>query len=121
MEYKNLTQLKNKHKGEDIWVISAGSSMDYVSSEFFENKIVIGINHVYKHYPCNYIVMKDCMEEPRFPRSIRELDSMGIPLIFSKGLTEAAIIPSRCSSILLLNKDFLAESVSTFSASLINF
>ena len=85
MEYKNLTQLKNKHNGEDIWVISAGSSMDYVSSEFFENKIVIGINHVYKHYPCNYIVMKDCMEEPRFPRSILQLDSMGIPLIFSKG------------------------------------
>ena len=80
--YKNINELKDKHKGKDIWVILAGSSMDYVSRDFFENKIVIGQNQVYKHYPCNYVLMKDCMEEPRFPRSIRKLDSMGIPLIF---------------------------------------
>ena len=41
MEYKNLKELKNKYQGEDIWVILAGSSMDYVSDEFFKNKIVI--------------------------------------------------------------------------------
>jgi hypothetical protein len=28
--------------------------------------------------------MKDCMEEPRFPRSIKELDSLGIPLLFAE-------------------------------------
>lgn len=80
--YKNVSELKNIHSGEDIWVILGGSSMDYISSDFFKNKIVIGQNQVYKHYPCNYVLMKDCMEEPRFPRSIRKLDSMGIPLIF---------------------------------------
>jgi hypothetical protein len=80
--YKEISKLKNKHSGEDIWIILGGSSMDYVSSSFFENKIVLGINQVYKHYPCDYILMKDCMETPRFPRSIRKLDSLGIPLIF---------------------------------------
>ena len=28
--------------------------------------------------------MKDCMESPRFPRSVKKLDSLGIPLIFSE-------------------------------------
>tara|TARA_A100001391_G_scaffold140690_1_gene98676 strand:+ start:488 stop:1165 length:678 start_codon:yes stop_codon:yes gene_type:complete len=80
--YKDISKLKNIHKGEDIWVVLGGSSMDYIDSDFFKNKIVVGQNQVYKHYPCKYVVMKDCMEEPRFPRSIRRLDSMGIPLIF---------------------------------------
>ena len=84
MEYKNLKELKNKYEGKDIWVILAGSSMDYISNDFFKNKIVIGQNHVYKHYPCDYVVMKDCLEEPRFPRSIRKLNSIGTPLIFAE-------------------------------------
>ena len=79
---KKISELKNKHSGEDIWIILGGASMDYVSYSFFENKIVLGINQVYKHYPCDYILMKDCMETPRFPRSIRKLDTLGIPLIF---------------------------------------
>ena len=84
MEYKNLKELKNTYQGKDIWLILAGSSMDYISNDFFKNKIVIGQNHVYKHYPCDYVVMKDCLEEPRFPRSIRKLNSIGTPLIFAE-------------------------------------
>ena len=45
-----LTELKNKHLGDDVWVVLAGSSMDYINHNFFENKIVIGVNQVYKHY-----------------------------------------------------------------------
>ncbi len=81
---KNFSELKNKHLGEDIWIISAGSSMNYINPNFFKNKITVGQNHVYKHFPCSYILMKDCMEEPRFPRSIKELNQLNIPLIFSK-------------------------------------
>ena len=36
--YKNISELKNKYKGEDIWIVLAGSSMNYVSDSFFENK-----------------------------------------------------------------------------------
>jgi len=82
--YKNISELKNKHKGEDIWIVLAGSSMNYVSDSFFENKIVLGANQVYKHYSCNYIVMKDCMEAPRYTRSVQECKEKGIPLIFSE-------------------------------------
>ena len=82
--YKNISELKNKHKGEDIWIVLAGSSMNYVSDSFFENKIVLGSNQVYKHYSCNYIVMKDCMETPRYTRSVQECKEKNIPLIFSE-------------------------------------
>ena len=81
---KSFEELKNKHKGEDIWLVSAGSSMDFIESSFFENKIVLGQNNVYKKYKCDYVVMKDCMEEPRFPRAIRELEELDIPLIYTK-------------------------------------
>ena len=52
--FLGIKELKNMYSGEDIWVICAGSSMNYVSSDFFENKITIGINQVYRHFPCNY-------------------------------------------------------------------
>jgi len=81
---KSIKELKDKYLKEDIWIILAGSSMDYVSQEFFDNKIVIGVNQVYKHYKCDYIVMKDCMEVPRYTRSINQLQEKNIPLIYSE-------------------------------------
>ena len=57
MNYKNIEELKDIHKGEDIWLVLAGSSMDYVSSDFFKNKIVIGQNHTYKKYPSTGMVL----------------------------------------------------------------
>lgn len=41
----------------DIWVIGSGASMDYVSPRFFDNKITVGINKVYKKFKCNYVVV----------------------------------------------------------------
>jgi len=84
IKHKNISELKDIYKGLDIWCILAGSSMDYVDPSFFEDKIVIGLNQVYKKFPCNYVLMKDCLEGPRFPRSIEELDKLEIPLLFSK-------------------------------------
>ena len=80
----NLSKLKNVHLNEDIWCVAAGSSMDFIDSSFFKNKIVIGQNQVYKKVPCTYVVMKDLMENPRFERSIQEVKSVNIPLIYSK-------------------------------------
>lgn len=81
---KDFKDLKNLHKGEDIWCIAAGSSMDFIDPSFFINKIVIGQNQVYKKYHCSYVVMKDLRESPRFPRSIKEIEQKNIPLIYSK-------------------------------------
>jgi len=79
---KFLKDLKDIHKGKDIWALLAGSTMDYINPNFFKNKITLGQNQVYKHFPCSYILMKDCMEEPRFPRSIKELNQLNIPIIY---------------------------------------
>ena len=71
--YKTIKELKNVHSGEDIWIVCAGASMNYVHSDFFENKITIGLNQVYRHFPCNYIAMKDLKESSRFDASVKEL------------------------------------------------
>ena len=83
---KDFKTLKNIHKGKDIWCIAAGSSMDFIDPSFFEGKIVIGQNQVYKKYGefCTYILMKDLKEQPRFSRSIKEIENLNIPLIYSK-------------------------------------
>ena len=49
---KSITELRNIHKGQDIWIIGAGSSMDYVDPSFFENKITIGVNQMFQYFPC---------------------------------------------------------------------
>ena len=56
---RQIKELKNKHKGQDIWVIAAGASMNYIDPSFFENKITIGINRVCMKYDCDYLVAKD--------------------------------------------------------------
>lgn len=54
-----LSELKNKHKGADIWVIASGPSLNYVAPRFFDNKIVIGVNEVYRYFHVDYIVRKE--------------------------------------------------------------
>lgn len=72
---KKITELKNIHKGEDIWVIGAGSSMDYVDSSFFENKISISVNQMYEHFPCEYVVGRDLMVRERWENTIKDLSN----------------------------------------------
>jgi len=59
----SITELKGIHKGQDLWVIAAGPSMDYVNPSFFEGKITIGVNEVFHKYVCNYYVRKETMQE----------------------------------------------------------
>ena len=39
--YNSIKDLKNIHVGEDIWIICAGSSMNYFNPDVFNNKIYI--------------------------------------------------------------------------------
>ena len=80
---KTIKELKNIYKGKDIWVIAGGSSMDFIDSSFYENKITIGLNHVYKKYKCDYIIMKDLYED-RFQKGLLEIIDLGLPLIYSE-------------------------------------
>lgn len=54
-----IDKLRNRHRGEDIWLIASGKSLDYVSPRFFDNKITLGINHVYSRFECEYLLVRD--------------------------------------------------------------
>ena len=82
--YNSIKDLKNIHVGEDIWIICAGSSMNYVNPDFFNNKISVGLNQVYRHFPCNYVVMTDLNESSRFDNSVSELENSNTKLLFSE-------------------------------------
>lgn len=44
---KFIEDVRDRHKGEEIWVIGAGSSVDDYPINFFEDKICIGVNWVF--------------------------------------------------------------------------
>ena len=56
---KDITVFKNMYAGQDIYVIGSGKSADYIHPSFFENKITIGINHVYKRFRTTFQLRKD--------------------------------------------------------------
>jgi hypothetical protein len=52
----NIKVLKGLYKGGDIYVIASGSSLNYVKKDFFDNKITIGVNLIWRFFNCNYVV-----------------------------------------------------------------
>lgn len=56
---RSHVELKDIHKGEDVWVIASGPSMNFIAPEFFANKISIGVNRVNIKFDCDYVVTKD--------------------------------------------------------------
>lgn len=44
---KFIEDIRDRHKGEEIWVIGAGSSLDEYPVDFFKDKICIGVNWVF--------------------------------------------------------------------------
>jgi len=82
---KKITELKDIHKGEDIWVIGAGSSMNYVDPSFFENKISISVNQMYEHFPCEYVVGRDLQVRQRWEETIKDLSNrQDIKFLYSR-------------------------------------
>lgn len=56
---KSITNLKNINYGDDVYIIGSGPSLDHINPNFFDNKITIGVNQVYKKVKCDYIVRKE--------------------------------------------------------------
>ena len=75
---KHISLLSNKYLGNDIYVIGAGPTCDFIDPSFFENKIVIGVNRVYKRFPCDYVVFK---EHPGFEAEKILFDQKTIPIV----------------------------------------
>lgn len=56
---KKLEDYKNIHHNMDIYILASGKSVDFIDNSFFYNKIIIGINQVFKKIKCNYLVRKE--------------------------------------------------------------
>ncbi|MGI6730429.1 MAG: hypothetical protein ACOX5F_00815 [Anaerovoracaceae bacterium] len=56
---KNVYELAGKYRGADIWIVAAGPTMDYVDPTFFENKITIGVNQVFRRFRTDCLLRKE--------------------------------------------------------------
>ncbi len=57
---KPIGKLKDIHKGHDIYVVASGASADFIDQTFFDNKLAIGVNEVWKRFRnLDYVVRKD--------------------------------------------------------------
>ena len=56
---RSITELRGKHAGEDIWVLAAGPSAEYVEPEFFNGKVLVGVNRVWVKFDPDYVVIKE--------------------------------------------------------------
>lgn len=74
---KNINELKNIHKDSDVYVICSGSSLNWIPNNFFDGKITIGINQVYRRIKTDYLVRKD-------PKFINESTLVDSKILISK-------------------------------------
>jgi hypothetical protein len=60
MGLKPVSELKNKHKDKDIYVLGSGPTLNFIDKEFFKDKITVSVNEVGSAYlpTTNYIVTK---------------------------------------------------------------
>jgi len=72
---KSIKELKDIHNGQDIWIIGAGSSMDFVDPSFFDNTICISVNQMYQYFPCEYVVGRDLQVRQRWDNTTKELSN----------------------------------------------
>ena len=53
-----MIEFRDRHHGEDVWVVASGASMNHVAPEFFAGRTVVGVNDVYRRFPVTYAVRK---------------------------------------------------------------
>jgi len=53
-----LNQFKNRHKGEELWVVGSDATVGKFPQGFWDGRTIIGINRVVKVVPVTYTVTK---------------------------------------------------------------
>ena len=100
-----MNEYKDFHKGEDIYVIASGKSLDFIEPEFFNNKITIGINQVFKKINCMYLVrkeaelLKDCVEKNKQSIFFISKGSSGC----KNNINEKIVKQNKYSNVILFN------------------
>lgn len=54
---KPIEHIKDLHKGEDVYLLASGKSMDFYPKGFFDDVITIGVNNLPHFFPCNYTIL----------------------------------------------------------------
>lgn len=54
-----MPDFKNKYQVSDIYVVASGKSLDFIDNSFFDNKITIGLNQIYKKIKTTYLLRKE--------------------------------------------------------------
>ena len=54
-----FTELRDRHAGQDVWVLASGPSMSWVDPSFFEGKVTVGVNDVWRKYETTYLIRKE--------------------------------------------------------------
>ena len=80
---QNITSLKDLHKGEDIYVLGSGTTLDFIDKDFFSNKITVSVNEVGIVYlpTTQYVVTKYHKEAIDFAQRIPVIGNIipGLP------------------------------------------
>jgi len=50
----SIRYLRGFHKGETVWLLGSGKSLDFVPRNFFNDKIVVGVNATCNDWPVDY-------------------------------------------------------------------
>ena len=96
-----LSDYSNIHKGEDIYVIASGATLGYIDKSFFDNKITVGVNQVYKFVDTKYLVRK----ETKFAKDVFQEAKKETIHFISKG---------NCGSPGTTNQQFRAKNIIVF-------
>jgi hypothetical protein len=54
-----ITELKGRFKGEDVWIIASGPTAGMIEPGFFDGKMTIGVNRVWKRFDVTFCVIKE--------------------------------------------------------------
>lgn len=83
---QGIKGFKNIHKGQDVWVIASGSSMDFVDPSFFYGKVTVGVNEVYRKFKSlDYLVLK---ENSSLPEAVAHVKTENLDLKIIKSLKD---------------------------------
>jgi len=84
-----IEDLRDLHKGKEIWVVGCGPSLDEFPASFFKDKITIALNRAFAVVPdFNFVLC--CHNESAFlvrdkyPHLLRKCIFLRFPYIFSK-------------------------------------